>query len=67
MAKKEQPKAVEKVEDHPGTGVPMQGIEVTDGQAVTITSTGLEGLVGKTIDERMADLYEDHKRMGARE
>lgn len=31
-----------------------------------ITSTGLEGLAGKTIDERMADLLRDHQKMGAR-
>lgn len=27
---------------------------------------GTAGLQGKTIDERMADLLADHKRMGAR-
>lgn len=47
---KEQPKAVEPVEQ------PKPKID----------NTGLEGLVGKTIDERMADLLADHKRMGAR-
>jgi hypothetical protein len=28
--------------------------------------TGTADIAGKTIDERMADLLKDHKRMGAR-
>lgn len=30
------------------------------------TKDGMESLAGKTIDQRMADLLRDHKKMGAR-
>lgn len=50
---------------------PMEGIEVKEGESATISqdgplqSTPLEN-EGKNIDERMADLLADHKKMGAR-
>lgn len=31
-----------------------------------LNDTGMAGLVGKTIDERMADLLKEHKKMGVR-
>ncbi len=58
MAKKEQPKS--------DTVDSKAKVVVTDLEPPKITPTGLEGLVGKTIDERMADLLADHKKMGAR-
>jgi hypothetical protein len=43
-----------KAEDEPKAEQPKQ------------QDTGTAGIEGKTIDERMADLLEEHKKMGAR-
>jgi hypothetical protein len=42
-----------KAEDEPKAEQPKQ-------------DTGTSSIAGKTIDERMADLLEEHKKMGAR-